>query len=235
MDYFKKKAVNASLIKQVLKSPMNAWHGYHNPFQSNDAMNFGSLVHAMVLGVGMEEFVKSPKFDKRKTADKEALEAFNKEHEGKIAINETEWLRAMQCASSVERSIPAKRLIDGSKKEQEFEFLLGDVKCKSKIDGFGDGFIYDLKTTSDLYNFKDVIKEYHYHTQLAFYGYALGFPRVLDYYLIAVNTSEPFECAVFNINSMIQEGRDNINKAIKFADMIVKGEEFGNPREIVIL
>lgn len=239
MSYFKKAAVNASLIKNVLKSPMYAWHQYHNPTKSNDAMDFGSLVHAMVLGVGMDEFVKSPKFDRRTKKGKAKAKEFDQANEGKIAIDETEWLRAMECASSVMSTSKAAELINNSAKEEWIDFRYCDphegIECKSKIDGYGKGFVYDLKTTSDIYSFDKVIKEYHYHTQLAFYGHAIGFPFELDYFLIAVNTKEPYECAVFNINSMIKEGQENIAKAIKYADQIVKGESFKNGSGVVVL
>jgi len=235
MSYFKKAAVNASLIKNVLKSPMYAWHNYHNPFKANDAMNFGSLVHAMVLGVGMDEFVKSPKFDRRTTQGKSDYNEFVFYNEGKTLIDETEWLKAMECASSVMSTPHAKDLIDLSEKEKWIDFELDGYTCKSKIDGYGEGFVYDLKTTSDIYSFDKVIKEYHYHTQLAFYGHAIGRPLDLDYFIIAISTKEPYECAVFNINSMIPEGNENIRKAIGYADQIVKGESFRNGTGVITL
>ncbi len=234
MSYFNKKAVNATLIKQVLKSPMQAWHEYNNPFQGNDAMNFGSLVHAIVLGVGLEDFAKSPKFDRRTKEGKANAEEFARLNEGKIAIDETTWLEAQLCAQSVTQSHPAMSLLNkATNREKEYSFKIGEIDCKSKIDADGDGFVLDLKTTSNIQGFREIITEYHYHTQLAFYGMALG--NVKNYYLIAVSTKAPYECVVYNINSTIYEGKKNVEKALGYADMIVRGIEFGNSEEIITL
>jgi hypothetical protein len=196
-------------------------------------MDFGTLVHAMALGTGLDEFAMSPKFDRRTKEGKLNAEAFDKENEGKIIINEEAWNTAKLCASSVLSSTPARKLIHSANIEKEIERELFGVQCKSKIDGYGEDFVFDLKTTNDIYSFKDEIKTYEYDTQLAFYDLMLGGKK--DHFLIVVCKKEPFETIVFNVSSMIEVGIEKVKSVISFASSIVQGELIENNNDVVTL
>jgi len=91
------------------------------------------------------------------------------------------------------------------------------LKCKSLIDRLIIDYekktvtLVDLKTSSQLYNFKEKFNEYSYYRQLTFYWLAIFwyFKNELklsiddswtkDTFIVAVGSIEPFEAKVFEI------------------------------------
>ncbi len=91
-----------------------------------------------------------------------------------------------------------------------------NIKCKSLLDrAMFDHvnkkvILVDLKTTSDVYNFKHSVELYDYYRQMAFYVYALTWylEKELNYniddydleiYIIAIQTNGKYEVRVFNM------------------------------------
>lgn len=91
-----------------------------------------------------------------------------------------------------------------------------DVKCKSLLDRVmfdhvnKKVILIDLKTTSNVYNFKHSVEEFDYYRQLAFYLCAITWYliEVLNYnpddydlecYIIAIQTNGNYEVRVFNM------------------------------------
>jgi hypothetical protein len=99
-----------------------------------------------------------------------------------------------------------------------------DLQCKSLLDRIiidhknKSITLVDLKTTSNLKEFKDKLREYNYHQQMAFYWLAIYwyFREVLkkdnieeyshNTYLIAISKGEVVECKVFALHDNIMFG-----------------------------
>lgn len=99
------------------------------------------------------------------------------------------------------------------------------VPCKSMIDKLIIDHenkiikLVDLKTSSDIYDFKSKIQEYKYYRQLSFYWKAIEseFPELSEYsretYIVAVNTKEPFEVLVYSVsNDTLEKGNKEIHE-----------------------
>jgi hypothetical protein len=104
------------------------------------------------------------------------------------------------------------------------------LKCKSLIDRLVIDYekkivqLIDLKTSFHIYSFKEKVKEYAYHRQLAFYWMALYwyFKNELhislddwdkETYIVAVGTTVPYEVKVFAITDpTLNEGIADITR-----------------------
>ena len=110
---------------------------------------------------------------------------------------------------------------------------IGEVKCKSLLDGLTIDFvnkkfiIYDLKTTQKLWHFEDSINTYDYLRQLSFYTQAVEWyleeecgidPKedwTYEHYIIAIDTTGSYDIRVFKIDMDDIEMRDvTIHNAI---------------------
>lgn len=100
--------------------------------------------------------------------------------------------------------------------EYHINWDLYDVKCKSLLDRVMFDHVnkkiilIDLKTTSDVYNFKHSVEEFDYYRQIAFYLCAITWymlnelnlnPDDYDFeaYIIAIQTNGKYEVRVFNM------------------------------------
>lgn len=110
---------------------------------------------------------------------------------------------------------------------------MGDLPCKSLLDRLMIDHInkkirlVDLKTTSDVYNFKHSIEEFDYCRQMAYYWLAIHwyFKNELklnieeyDYetYIVAIQSHDSYEVRVFAIDSKaIEEELITIDQAIR--------------------
>lgn len=104
---------------------------------------------------------------------------------------------------------------------------IGEVKCKSLLDGLTIDFvnkkfiIYDLKTTQKLWHFEDSINTYDYLRQLAFYTQAVEWylreecgidpddeAWTYEHYIIGIDTTGDYDIRVFKISMDDIETRD---------------------------
>ena len=120
--------------------------------QSTDAMRFGSICHAMMLGVG-SEFVLSPFDDYRSGKAREWRDA--QIAAGKIPVKKAEQDAAFQCVQSWKNQLEMfglGGLLDPaqSKFEQVVAWKEGDLWCRAMLDIFCAECpaIWDIKTTS---------------------------------------------------------------------------------------
>lgn len=97
-----------------------------------------------------------------------------------------------------------------------WEAIKQNVRCKSLLDRVMFDHVnkkiilIDLKTTSDVYNFKHSVEEFDYYRQIAFYLCAITWymmnelnlnPDDYDFeaYIIAIQTNGNYEVRVFNM------------------------------------
>lgn len=199
-------AIRASFLKAC---SFGAWHGWNylhqEPFES-DAMKFGSAVHAAILEP--EKFATdyrfSPKFDKRTKAGKEGSEAFSKEHEGKIILDESDHFKINSIVAKC-HAIPA--VADALKtfeKEKSFkwESEFGLMKARLDLVDVTNKVIIDVKTTRDA-NPREFVNQalsLRYDVQFRHYLEAVGSNS--ECYAIAIE-SESEEVALYNITEIV--------------------------------
>lgn len=112
--------------------------------------------------------------------------------------------------------------------------IMGDLSCKSLLDRFMIDhtnkkiYLVDIKTTSDVYNFKHSIEEFDYYRQMAYYWLAihwyfkneLKLDNIDEYeyktYIIAIQSHDSYEVRVFDLdNKAIEDRLLTIDLAIK--------------------
>ena len=95
--------------------------------------------------------------------------------------------------------------------------ILGDVlgkQFKGKVDIINNGFIYDLKTTSNLDEFKYSAKKYNYDSQTVIYEQLTGFE--MAFVVIEKNTNR---LGLFHVtDDFRQSGWNKVAKAIEMYD-----------------
>ena len=178
-DYRKREGVSSSDLKRMMKS-MATWKYYkdHPDDSDTEALQFGRAYHKMMLEPDDfdNEFIVSPKFDRRTKEGKAAYEEFLKKAEGKEVINEETYQKLLEMQIALYNTPFVKLLIKG---EHEKSFFWTDaetgIKCKCRPDSFGqvkEQYVcIDLKTTKDAetdHFMRDAIKlgydiqAYHY-------------------------------------------------------------------------
>ena len=156
-EYRKKEGISSSDLKRMMKS-MASWKYYHDNPDDNDteALQFGRAYHKLMLEPDDfdNEFVVSPKFDRRTKEGKAAYEEFLKSSEGKEVINEETYQKLLEMQIALYNTPFVKLLIKG---EHEKSIFWKDeqtgITLKCRPDSFGrikDQYIaIDLKTTKD--------------------------------------------------------------------------------------
>jgi len=123
--------------------------------QSTDAMRFGSICHAMMLGTGDAEFSLSPYDDYKTKVAREWRDA--QIAAGKMPVKQPEMDAAKECVTAWSEQLKAFGLgevIYKSRKECVIAWedwgSIGKVWCRAMLDIFCDetGDIWDIKTTS---------------------------------------------------------------------------------------
>lgn len=161
------------------------------------------------------------------------IEALQQEKENKQVISGADLNMLKNIKHNIEEHKKANELLldkEGVESHNEFHinWEFKDVKCKSLLDRciFDHAnrkiTLIDLKTTSDVWNFKHSVEEYDYYRQIAFYLLAITWYMFIDQgidisdysleaYIIAIQTNRNNEVRVFNMyNENKLEDRKNL-------------------------
>lgn len=117
------------------------------------------------------------------------------------------------------RSHPvAAALLEKGEAEKTIQWTDTDtgLKCKGRLDWLSDSALVDLKTTRDIDPriFGRQCDQMLYHGQMAFYN--SGLAQDVAVYLIAVESSEPHEVAVYELNAeILWTGEIKVQQALK--------------------
>lgn len=203
-EYRKKEGISSSDLKRMMKS-MAHWKYYHDNPDNGDteALQFGRAYHKLMLEPDDfdNEFIVSPKFDRRTKEGKAAYEDFLKKADGKEVINEETYQKLLEMQIALYDTPFVKLLIKG---EHEKSFFWKDKKtgipCKCRPDSFGqvkDNYIcIDLKTTNDAETdkfMKDALK-FGYDIQAAHYCQGLEnvYKKPFKFIFIAQEKTAPY-------------------------------------------
>lgn len=147
-----------------------------DPQPPTDAMNFGTLVHTLVLEPDQfeSEFIIAPKVDRRTKAGKADWAAFQDEARGKLIVSEQDKLTASKVAEAI-RAMPIMQAAFQRDHQIEHSLFWEDpdtgLACKCRPDFASLPAIIDLKTTGDASpdEFARSIFKFGYHLSAAHY------------------------------------------------------------------
>ena len=203
------------------KSPAHLKYILNNPQPATPAMALGSAIHMSVLEPEKfnDNYVVSPKFDRRTKQGKEDYKEFINNNLLKTTISETDFEIIEQITLKLMRDDLIKGLLQNGESEKIIAWNNPDydIKCKGMLDYYrkNDGIIIDLKTTHDssTRSFINSILKFKYHKQAAFYRDAVGAD---EFYIIAVEKSPPYSFNIFQISDgLLNEGRSLYNKDLE--------------------
>lgn len=166
------------------------------------------------------------------------IEAIQQQKEEKKIISGADLNMLQSIKKNIEEHKKAKELLENNPDyESHNEFHINwdclGVQCKSLIDRCIFDHIHrkiiliDLKTTSNVYDFKHSVEQYDYYRQIAYYLSAITWYMfkdqdidISDYdfeaYIIAIQTNGSYEVRVFNMynEQELLDRKDKIAKAL---------------------
>jgi len=207
-EYGRVPAINYSLLKFFNKTPAHFKDELDNRGPSTDAMVFGNRFHVAVLEPERfeREFVVAPKFDRRRTEDKQAAKDFEAANSHKEIVDADDMATILAMQKQCYRHPLIKRLME-AKGSNEVCVIWTDIqtgiRCKALIDRIvrldGVTYVLDFKTCTDAGSpFDRECGRFLYHVQSAFYMHGLNTLARSDrkWLWIPVEKKKPFLSAV---------------------------------------
>ena len=208
------RPLSYSALKQFSKSPAHLNAYWNRDTTQSASMAKGSLIHTLVLEPDTYD-EKYAIYEGKVRRGKE-YDAFCLENEGKIILNQNEFDEANLIKNAVWNHKIAKNIFDRTTEvESKFEMEYKDLAFKGIIDGIGDDFIFDLKTTqsSEPSKFSKDAFNYGYNLQAAIYLKAV---QRKHYYIISVESVAPYNVTVFEMTSdLINMGTQELERLIE--------------------
>jgi len=230
-DYDAHKALNQTLCKELLRSPLHYQAALNSQPKQSDALLIGSLTHLATLEPELfasqviclpEDAPKRPT-EKQRNAKKpkpETLEAitwwqsFEESSKGKTVADPDHYQAAQLMAAALRAELEAHKVTPIAT-ELSLICSYGALNLKGQIDLISqDGWIYDLKTIGDYISPRKILSTVYqraYHLQAAFY--LLLFREVFGeraqgFRLVFVEKSKPNATATFELSpELVAEGQ----------------------------
>lgn len=208
-------------------TPAHAKWAMDKPHEPTDSMVCGTCLHALVLeGRVAFEVLPTCKTQKNPT----------QKPGGPIILSQHNAALVMGMRAGVERNRGAMALLEASAERELSIFWEGK---KARLDAICPLGVVDLKTTrsADLREFQKSIYDFGYHIQGAHYLEAAavaGLPAD-DFFIIAVESAEPYECAVYQMShEALEIGRRELDRLIALHDeCVLSGTYHGYSEEPV--
>lgn len=211
-EYHAVDALSSTRMTWLSRSPMYCRWRMENPPEPTTEMALGTALHSALLEPEQfgDDYVTIPQCDRRTREGKAAYESFLRDAAGKKTISIPDYSAVLRMRDSV-NAHPYARAILEARIETELSGVWIDdetsLRCKFRADAIakptGAEFptLVDIKTTRSVEpaDFARSMHTYGYFRQLAFYMAGLA---ELDLYcedccIIAVESTEPYEVAVF--------------------------------------
>jgi hypothetical protein len=210
-----------------LATPAHAKHAMDNRQEATDSMLVGTCLHALVLENRMVYAVE-PQADGRTKEGKAVKAAFAAENGDKIILSAKDAAKVEGMASGIRRNRGAMLLLDACADRELSLFWDG---YKARVDGACPLGILDLKTTHSASpaEFERSILNFGYHIQGVHYleGAAACGICSDDFFIVAVESAAPFECAVYKIDhDSLSIGRTELHRLRKIAKRCIESGEY---------
>ena len=211
--------LNASSLKELLKSPAHFEYYMNNQKAETDSMKFGTAVHTALLEP--EEFKKdytcmrnsslpNPDKDMRNAENKAYKKAFVELNPDKIIFAEAEWDKLNLMIKNAMKLPLADKLLEKGTFEPEasyyFELPEYGWKGKIRVDYRSKvlPIFMDVKTSKDtsINGFRKEWGNWDYALQIAYYYTYLSQFEDIDpqsIYILAVGNTAPYLSAIFHI------------------------------------
>lgn len=225
-EYRKKEGISSSDLKKMMKSMASYKYYKDHPEDSDsEAFQFGRAYHKLMLEPDDfdNEFIVSPKFDRRTKDGKAAYEAFLAQAEGKEVINEETYQKLLEMQAALYETPFVKLLIKG---EHEKSFFWTDkdtgIPCKCRPDSFGqikDQYIcVDLKTTNDAETDKFMRDALKYGYDIQAYHYCKGlenaYKKQFKFIFIAQEKTAPYLVNVLEADEYFMKSGEELTKSL---------------------
>jgi len=216
--------------------------------EPTQAMQFGNKYHSLILEpedfeqrfLVMPNFAASPenvtaKGDKTDswatTYAKESKRSFESMAfvDGKQVITREEYDRGLYMCESVMSDPYAAEIIKSSKREVTLLGEISGIEFKGRIDLCGDTVLADLKGTNkiDAIGFGNSCANLKYAFKMAIYRelYRQNFDTNPEVAIIAIETSAPFDCCVYDeMDAAIEDGLDQaLNTITAYKNCLASG------------
>ena len=218
-QYLGLEAMGSSHLAALATSPLHYQHLLSRPERETESTNLGSAVHTAVLEPEQFDALYVTEPDPEKVAPgyekpratkafKEARKAL--EATGRQVIKFEVADRIGEMADAVRANpLVAKLLAKAPEREITMIWDRDGRRCRGRADMLGDIVLGDLKTTRSLPRFSPFeITTFRYHLQLA--HYVDGLRRlgrdIKHVYLVAVESSPPYDVAVYEMDEAIAFG-----------------------------
>ena len=211
------RPLSYSSLKAFSVTPNHLVSYWNKERTSSAAMVKGSLIHTLILEPETFGDVYAIWNGGRRGTN--AYKEFIAANENKEIIKPEELEEVKPIAELARKNILIKKL-KGAEELIEWEF--SGVPFKGFVDGYGEGFILDVKTTTDASPrsfLRDFVK-YKYYWQAALYLHANRTLKLAgdnpDFFIIAVETSAPFNTQVYKVTpEFIDQGFKEVARAVQ--------------------
>lgn len=222
-QYFSDEGINCSGLKTIKSKSAYHYHMFKKTNQDRDteALRIGTLIHALVLGTPhISEFLV---FDGASKDSKKYREWLETQPKGKVVVLE----RELEAARKIYRYAYEQNGLIKMLKETANHHEIGafydrlGYRTKAKADALylpeaGDGVIWDLKTTNDLFKFYRDARDYGYHMGDVWYReiFQSALKRRLSYRLIVIEKKYPYSVVEYDFSArVIAQGKRWIDEA----------------------
>lgn len=218
------QALSSSACKMLLESPKTYYYvTKYGQKEDSPALLTGKLIHTMILEP--QEF--DNRFDISSTKGK-TTKAFKelKETSQKAVITSAEYDSAMRIVDAFNRNEIVKQYLKGATFEQPGIGMISGLPFRAKADiiNLEEGFIADIKTTTDLQSsFRFSARKYGYDMQAYIYTQIFG---VDDFYFIAID-KKSLDIGLFTVSEQfLFDGEQKVELAIqRFNTFFVEGQD----------
>ena len=211
----KKDRLSYSALSAFSKSPnhlLSYWNQEEAP--PTDAQEFGKLLHKMVLEPEelLQEYIQ---YEGRRAG--KAWAEFQELHLSKTIVTTKLYNHCYKTYSkALENKIFKDLLSKTTETEKHIEWQCKSVNFHGYVDMVGDGFIADIKTTTDA---GERFERDLYYDNLGYIMqgamYLEAFPKDTCYYIIAIEKSEPYNVQVYELSEKsIYRGVEKYNDLV---------------------
>lgn len=208
-DYLPLPGMNPSRIVHGFKSMLQLWQSNEPRDEKPDRGKLiGSMTHTLIFEPEFfnNRFAVYQGVGTRATKD---YKKFALEHHSREVTKPNEYDTAVDVSAAVRRDPLAREIIDATRHEVtvrcEYKGML--LKCKGRLDCYGDGIIADLKTTTDVSpdKFGRVAANLHYTSKLGLYREFIArvTGEICEVKVIAVETEPPYDVVVYKIPEIV--------------------------------
>lgn len=217
-EYFARPEVNWSLLKEMRRSPLQFNFRRHNPREDTKRLMAGRAGHTAILEP--DRFLLDYALW---TGDRRAGKEWDKfcaANGGKTILKAEDYAAALGQRDAVRAHPVAANLLRAGRPEETVFWTDSEtgLACKARLDWLGEALV-DVKTTVDVdaRRFGALAYRYGYHCQLAFYLRGLRANGIdVPAKIIAVETAEPYEVAVFGLDEdVLWAGDEEVGELLR--------------------